>query len=366
MQKPTLVGLLLGGSSSEHEISLRSSRFIYSTIDRIKYRVKPILISKTGVWLVPKEFDGKLPLESELPEAKGQYAAVFERIFCQKQGISLPNHGPKVNLSDLAGLDVFFNGLHGGSGEDGRVQGFLETIGMPYTGSEVLASALAMDKKRSNLLFSQLGLQVAPNLEIDRESISEIKQILETSNLQFPVFIKPTLGGSSVNTSPANSIQDAIQFLKIGFETEERFLVQELIRGTEVSIGVVERIKGHKFELQPLVPTEIRPKSDFFDYKAKYTKGGSEEITPAPISENLTKELQKQAMKAHLGLGCRGYSRTDFIIRDQIPYILETNTLPGMTGTSLIPQQAKAVGIEMVDLFDWLLERALWEKKHSN
>ncbi len=366
MQKPTLVGLLLGGSSSEHEISLRSSRFIYQTIDRNKYRVKPILISKTGVWLVPKAFEGEFPLESELSESEGQFASSFEKIFCEKQGIPIPNQGPRVNLSDLDGLDVVFNGLHGGSGEDGRVQGFLETIDLPYTGSGVLASALAMDKKRSNLLFQQLRLQVAPNLEIEKKEISKIKQILESSNLNFPVFIKPTLGGSSVSTSPASSIREAIQFLEKGFETEERFLVQELIRGTEVSIGVVERIKDNKFSLEPLVPTEIRPKSEFFDYKAKYTKGGSEEITPAPISESLTKELQAQAMKAHLGLGCRGYSRTDFIIQDQIPYILETNTLPGMTGTSLIPQQAKAVGIEMVDLFDWLLERALWEKKHTN
>lgn len=364
MQKPTLVGLLLGGSSTEHEISLKSARFIYETLDRANYQVKPILISKSGVWWVPSEFEKPYPSETELDS--DNYALSFEKAFCEKQGISPENRTTLVSLSNLENIQVFFNGLHGGAGEDGRVQGFLETIGKPYTGSGVLASALAMDKKRSNLLFDKWGLKVAPNLEIEKKDKEKVRYILENSRLQFPVFLKPTLGGSSVCTSRASEIGEAVQFLKKAFETEDRFLVQELIQGTEVSIGVVEKWNGTSFHLEALVPTEIRPKSEFFDYKAKYTKGGSEEITPAPVSKSITTELQKQAIIAHEGLGCAGYSRTDFIIRDGVPHILETNTLPGMTGTSLIPQQAKAVGIEMKDLFHWLLQRALWKESHPN
>ncbi|TGN18715.1 D-alanine--D-alanine ligase [Leptospira idonii] len=342
------LGLIFGGVSSEHEISIRSSYFIYKTIDRTRFEVKPIFIDTNGTWYIPNGFESNFPDPLQL---KGSFLSEFT------SGNQILQDSDKHLLVKL-GLDVVFLGLHGGQGEDGSIQGFLEVIGLPYTGSGVLASALAMDKYRSNLLFEKAGIPVAPFVEVSKKEI-DVKRFVLQLPISFPVFIKPTLGGSSVNTGPAKTPEEAILLIEKIFVTEDRVFVQELISGTEVSIGVLEKKTGGQWEPFPLVATEIRPKSEFFDFTAKYTKGGSEEITPAPVSQEIMEKLQAYTLVCHKTLGCRGYSRSDFIIRNGIPYVLETNTLPGMTGTSLIPQQAQALGIQMKDVFNWLLDQSL-------
>jgi D-alanine-D-alanine ligase len=345
----TKIGLIFGGVSTEHLISIRSSFFIFNTIDTARFEILPIYITPQGKWIIPS---GPKP---HFPNPENLNESAFFTAFCNENEI-LP-HSDKHLLPSLS-LKTVFIGLHGGQGEDGSIQGFLEVFGIPYTGSGVMASALAMDKLRSNQLFEKVGIPVAPFLEFNKKEVDIKRSILQLS-IPFPIFIKPTLGGSSVNTGPAKTPEDAIKLIERIFVTEERVFLQELVKGTEVSIGVLEKRVNGRWEAYPLVATEIRPKSEFFDFQAKYTKGGSEEITPAPIPTEVMKKLQDYTLRCHKTLGCRGYSRTDFIIRDGVPFVLETNTLPGMTGTSLIPQQAAALGIEMKDVFSSLLDLSL-------
>ena len=177
--------------------------------------------------------------------------------------------------------------------------------------------------------------------------------------MNFPVFIKPTTGGSSVGVGKANNIIEIVSKLNELFLTENSVLIQENISGIEVSCGVLEKKIGQSYEAFSLYPTEIVPTNEFFDYEAKYKLGKSQEITPARISKELTDSIRESALLAHKILGCKGYSRTDFILQNNKPYILETNTLPGMTETSLIPQQAAYAGFAMKDVFDWLIQNAL-------
>lgn len=343
------IALLFGGVSTEHVISIRSSYFIYKTIDRSKFQVLPIYITPNSEWIIPNRSEAAFPDPTELPDT--HFASAF-----QNQNEILPNSNK--HLLPTLGVEGIFIGLHGGQGENGSIQGFLEVCGIPYTGSGVMASALAMDKLRSNQLFDRAGIPVAPFCELNKKEVDVKRSILQLP-IPFPVFIKPTLGGSSVNTGPAKTPEEAIKLIEKIFVTEDRVFIQELIQGTEVSIGVLEKKVNDRWEAFPLVATEIRPKSEFFDFTAKYTKGASEEITPAPVSTEIMDKLKNYTLLCHQTLGCRGYSRSDFIIRNGIPFVLETNTLPGMTGTSLIPQQAQALGIEMKDVFSWLLEQAL-------
>jgi D-alanine-D-alanine ligase len=343
------IGLIFGGVSTEHIISIRSSYFIYNTIDRARFQMLPIYIKPNGQWLIPNQVEAIFPNPIEKTELE------FLSEFISQNSIL---DGSDKHLLQLLELEAIFIGLHGGQGEDGSVQGFLEVQGIPYTGSGVMASALAMDKLRSNQLFQSVGIPVAPFLEL-KKGENDVKRSVSELPIPFPVFIKPTLGGSSVNTGPAKTPEEAITLIEKIFVTEDRVFVQELVKGTEVSIGVLEKKVNGRWESFPLVATEIRPKSDFFDFTAKYTKGGSEEITPAEVSQEIMETLKRYTLLCHKTLGCAGYSRTDFIIRNEIPFVLETNTLPGMTGTSLIPQQANALGIDMKDVFSWLLDLAL-------
>lgn len=343
------VALFFGGVSTEHEISIRSSYFIFKTIPRDFFSVVPVFIDSVGKFWIP---ENETPTYPDLTDKSSSF---FEGEFKKLNHFSAGNFFESFLK---AKFDAVFLGLHGGLGENGSIQGFLDVLGIPYTGSGVLASALAMDKYRSNLLFQKIGLPVAPFVEIIKGR-DDVKKTVLNLPFSFPIFVKPTLGGSSVNTGPAHTPEEAITFIEKVFVSESRVLLQELVKGTEVSIGVIEKKEGNSFQTIPLVPTEIRPKSEFFDYEAKYKKGASEEITPAEISKELTETLQNYTVLCHQTLGCRGYSRTDFIIRDGIPFVLETNTLPGMTGTSLIPQQAKYMNIKMEDVFRYLLEMAL-------
>ncbi|XDD44913.1 D-alanine--D-alanine ligase [Leptospira sp. WS39.C2] len=345
----TKIALFFGGISGEHIISIRSSAFIFATIDREKYDTIPIYIDTNGKFWIPTIGN---PV---YPDPTGKTESEFSQEFNLKNKINAPSLPTEIASF---GFSSAFLGLHGGAGEDGRIQGFLDTMGIPHTGSGVLASALAMDKFRANLLFQTIGIPVAPFLELEKGKADPRKTLLNLP-FSYPIFIKPTLGGSSVNTGMAKTAEEAMTLVDKIFVSEDRVLVQKLISGTEVSIGVLEKPEGKKRKAFSLVPTEIRPKSEFFDFEAKYTKGASEEITPAPVGEEITKTLQDFSLKCHEILGCKGYSRTDFIISDGIPYVLETNTLPGMTGTSLIPQQANALGINMKDVFTWLLEISL-------
>ncbi|EMJ98701.1 D-alanine--D-alanine ligase [Leptospira kirschneri str. MMD1493] len=343
------VAVFFGGSSREHSISIRTGCFICKTLNTMGHSVKPILLTKDGGWIVPSEYRISIPFEA------ANSPDLFQEEFQKRYGVSRTDQVLSLDAN------IVFLGLHGGQGEDGTIQGFLEILGIPYTGSGVLASAIAMDKTRANQIFLQSGQKVAPFFEIDKlEYLNSTEAaITKLETLGFPQFLKPVEGGSSVSTYKITNKEQLKERLTLLFESDSKVMSQSFLAGIEVSCGVLERYRDGKFERVALPATEIVPGGEFFDFESKYEQGGSHEITPARISEQEMKRVQELAIAAHKSLGCNGYSRTDFIIVNKEPHILETNTLPGMTETSLIPQQAKAAGISMEEVFSDLIEIGL-------
>ncbi len=339
------IAVLFGGTSTEHSISIKTGNFIYNTLDRSKYNCKPIFLTKSGKWLISKSFNIDLP---KIENGNG-YEIKWEQDFRNSVEFT------ELNIpTDNMDCEIVFLGLHGGAGENGTIQSLLELLGLKYTGSQVLASAIAMHKEKANILFRANGFVVSPF-----QVFSQIDLSLKTTlspDMKYPVFVKPNEGGSSVGTGIAKNQEELNKRLTDVFSIEKKAIVQNLIQGIEVSCGVIEFWENQKWTPVPLHPTEIIPNSEFFDFESKYTTGKSKEITPARLSEEVTQTVRELALKAHITLGCRAYSRTDFIIQNNIPYVLETNTLPGMTETSLIPQQVQHAGREMKDILDLIIQ----------
>ncbi len=287
----------------------------------------------------------------------------------EQVGLALRRKGHEVIALDLdEGLvpalqrqrpDVVFIALHGRYGEDGCLQGLLEILGVPYVGSGVLASALAMDKVMSKKLFQLEGLicprsTVIAGSELDGTSGGEVAGEVEEA-FGFPVIVKPNREGSTIGLTLVKEPAGLPDALRRAFEYDEEAVVEEYIRGTEITVSVL----GNR-EPWALPIIEIISATGLYDYKAKYTKGMSEHIIPARVPEHTYEAAQAAAVRAHKALGCRGMSRADFIVGpDNEPYILEVNTIPGMTETSLLPDAARAAGIEFPDLVDMLIDFAL-------
>ena len=271
-------------------------------------------------------------------------------------------YDPATDLLKLAqdarNIDVAIIMLHGRGGEDGTMQGFLEMLGIPYQGSRVLGSAIAMNKIVSKQLYIQAGLPVAPYMVCHKGSIPDEASIRE--HVGFPLVVKPEQEGSSVGITIVRNSKELKEALDKAWSYDKRCLLEKYLAGREITVGALGNSPP-----KALPPVEIRPTSgfEFFDYKAKYQPGATEEICPAPLSEELTAKCQEYAIKAHEALYCEDYSRTDMILHDGEFYILETNTIPGMTATSLFPQAAQAVGISFSELLDKLIELAMEKKK---
>jgi D-alanine-D-alanine ligase len=249
-----------------------------------------------------------------------------------------------------SGVEVAFNGLHGKFGEDGAIQGLLEILGIPFTGSGILASAMGMNKIISKTVFKAYGLHVGPFMVVsagDKEPLTKAQM-----ELGFPLVVKPSSEGSSVGVSVVNTGDELAPAVKLAFSYDREVLIEKYIRGMEVQVGILgERALG---------AIEIVPKDVFYSYKAKYEQGMSEHFFPARIPEAVYKRTLDAGLAAHRALGCRGYSRVDFIIDAAgDPYILEVNTLPGMTATSLLPDIARGVGMSFPDLVEEILRLAL-------
>ncbi len=243
-------------------------------------------------------------------------------------------------------FEVAFLVLHGPGGEDGTIQGFLDSLGIPYQGAGVLGSALAMDKALSKILYRQAGLATPKAVVAEKEKDIPALDF-------FPVVVKPVSQGSSVGITLVQDKKELFSALERAFSFEDQVLIEEYLEGVELTVGVLGD------EALPVV--EIRPGEGhlFFDYQAKYTPGATEEICPAQIPETIAQEAQRQALVAHKALRLRHYSRTDFILKGERLYVLETNTIPGMTETSLLPLAAKVAGYSFKDLVQKLLELAL-------
>jgi D-alanine-D-alanine ligase len=245
-----------------------------------------------------------------------------------------------------AGIEVAFNALHGKFGEDGAIQGLLEIMGIPCTGSGILASAMGMNKIISKTLFRDYGLPIGPFKVAARGDREALKRAEE--EIGYPLVVKPSSEGSSVGVSIVNGSEELGPAAKLAFRYDPEIIVEKYIKGMEVQVGILgERALG---------AIEIVPKDVFYSYKAKYEKGGSEHFFPARVPDKVYRRTLDAGLLAHRALGCRGYSRVDFIIdNDGVPYILEVNTLPGMTATSLLPEIAQGAGIPFPSLVEEIL-----------
>jgi len=303
------VGVIMGGPSSEYEVSLASGENILKNLDSRLFEPVKIKILRDGkVW------------------TNGRYAKLEKAV---------------------KSLDLCFLATHGEFGEDGRLQAILESYGASYTGSGVLASALAMNKAKSRQFFSANGFKTPKTLFVkeDENFKSQLKFFINKL-VKMPVVVKPCSRGSSVGVSVIRRKNLLNRAIQNAFKYDPEILIEEYIHGREFTCGVIERRVNGITEALALPVTEIIPGQgyDFFNYEAKYKPGAAEEITPARISEHLTKEIQEMAVKAHRILGCKDYSRADFLVKNGKVYILELNTLPGLTETSLIPRALKTAG----------------------
>jgi D-alanine-D-alanine ligase len=244
------------------------------------------------------------------------------------------------------GVDVTFVCLHGRFGEDGAVQGMLELMGIPYTGSGVMASALAMNKIFAKKIFQASGLTVAPYQVLRRG-----ERGAATLGFPLPVVVKPSQEGSSVGVSIVKHEAQIAPALELAFKYDEEILVEQFIKGREIQVGILED--------KALGAIEIVPKKEFYDFEAKYTPGMAEHILPAPLRPELYRQVLAAGEEAHRALGCSGYSRVDFLVTEQGEcYLLEVNTLPGMTALSLLPEIAGGAGIGFEELVERILMTA--------
>jgi len=311
MKKLTLA-LLSGGISSEREVSISSGNQVYEALDHEKYDII--------------RYDPKTDLPRLVADA------------------------PKIDAALII--------LHGPFGEDGTVQGLLDLLEIPYQGSGVLGSALGMNKLVSKQLYEKSGIRVPPYIVLKRIDALDPDECAE--QLGLPLVVKPVGSGSSVGISIVKSTDSLKDAADSAFAQDSTVLIEAYIDGIELTGGV---IGNDNLEALPIIEIIPDKSHDFFDYTAKYTAGVTQEICPARIDEAQTEKAQTSAKTAHKALFCRGYSRTDMILKDQDIYVLETNTIPGMTATSLLPQAAGVAGITFSQLLDRLIELSLEEKK---
>lgn len=317
-QKTLRVLVLAGGPSAEHTISRQSGLMVVAGLSTKKYHATLGLIDQKRRW--------------RFGESKTSYDETAALEYSARR------------------FDVVFLALHGAYGEDGTIQALLSSVGLRYTGSDIGASALAWDKALANRIAESIDLAV-PRWTM----ITDVAQVRGWRD--WPAFLKPAKNGSSIDVALVTSRADAEQQVRRLTKKYPSLMLQRYCRGRELTCGVIEDQHGVP---QALPVTEIRPKGRaFFDYQAKYTAGLTDEITPASLPRSVTRQVQTAAVRAHHAFGCRGLSRSDFILVGTTPWYLETNTIPGLTKLSLLPQEAQAAGMSFSDLLDTIIRAAM-------
>ena len=335
--------VMMGGPSSEHEVSMASGAQVFEALRASgQFEVQAVVISRTGQWTLSTAAPQVLPRPGE---------AVNQ---------SIPREFAIQGSPLLASADAIFLAFHGPFGEDGTLQGLLQSLSIPYTGSGPLASALAMNKRKAKELFKYHGLKTPEGLWLSRDtirgSVIGAIHVIET-NVPYPVVVKPNLGGSSLGVSLADHQEELREALEWASRFDADVLIEQKIRGRELTCAVLEELDG---SLKAFPVIEIVPKrGKFFDFASKYEDGGSDEICPADLAEAESRVIQEAALKAHQALGCEGFSRTDMFLTPDGPVVLEVNTIPGMTPNSLLPKAARAAGISFEQLMVHLVKVAL-------
>ena len=347
--------VLAGGLSTERDVSFKTGEMVTKALRENGHQV--ILLDVfmgysnkeedlTGIFDRAEAVSVKV---AAIPET----APDLEKVKAQRKDQSDNFFGPNViELCRMA--DIVFMALHGENGEDGKVQATFDLLGIRYTGTGYLGSALAMNKGMAKQLFLENGIPTPRGTSLKR---GEDAAKIETCGIHFPCVVKPCSGGSSIGVSIVHDKAEYEQALKEAFRWENELVIEEYVKGREFSVGVID------FQALPII--EIAPVEGFYDYKNKYKAGSTVETCPAELSEQITKEMQGYAEKVAEVLGLNTYSRTDFLLdaEDHI-FCLEANTLPGMTPTSLLPQEAKVTGVDFNQLCEKLIESSM--RKYKN
>jgi len=317
------VAILYGGFSEEYEISIKSAEQICNWLDKERYNIYPVLVTKEG-WKYP-----------------------------DKNGITIDkNFFGFIKDNQVIKFDFAFIIIHGSPGENGLLTGYLDTLGIPYSTSRTEVLSLTFNKHYCKVILSFIGITTPDWLYIKAEDYIDIELIKK--KIGYPLFVKPCNSGSSIGTSKVFNEENLSNAVKRAFSVDNQIIIEKAINGIELSCGVFKT----KSRLIVLPVTEIVPKKEFFDYEAKYISGMSEEITPARINSSLYTYCQEITKKICNYLNCYGFSRIDYILKDNQLYFLEINTIPGMSSASIIPQQVKYLGLNMTDLLTNIIEEA--------
>ncbi len=315
----------MGGYSSEYKISLISGNVVYQFLDKTKFNGFRIHIFKEK-WVYVDENEAEFPID--------------------KNDFSTTVNGTKITF------DCVFNAIHGTPGEDGLMQAYFELIGMPQSSCDYYQSALTFNKRDMLSVLKPYGIKTATSYYLNKGDHIDTAEIVKAVGL--PCFVKPNKSGSSFGISKVKTEAELPIAIEVAYQEDNEIIIESFLDGIEVSVGVI----NYQGKVIVLPITEIVSENDFFDYEAKY-QGKSQEITPARISDEMTKRVSEVAKRAYEVLKMKGFSRSEFIFVDGEPYMLEMNTIPGLTTESLIPQQAKAAGISLEDLFSNAIELAL-------
>jgi len=322
------IALLTGGTTGEWVVSVKSAATIAQNIDTSKYEVYKIMLNENGWFYEPAD---------------------SVRIEVDKNDFSLTIKGKKIVF------DGVFIVIHGSPGEDGKLQGYFDMIGIPYTTCNALTSSITMNKGYTKAIVDGIkNLNIAKSLQLFKENynVDEIK-----SQLKLPYFVKPNNGGSSIGMSKVKSLNELDSALDKAFKEDTQVLVEEFVEGREFSIGVF-KTKG---KIVVLPTTEVKTKNEFFDFDAKYTPGVTEEITPGEMTEEEKTRVEQIVADVYLKLNCRGIVRIDYFLEHHTGkfYFIEINTIPGQTATSFIPQQVAAMGMKLQDFYTQVLEETI-------
>ncbi|MEY8847439.1 D-alanine--D-alanine ligase [Psychroserpens sp. XS_ASV72] len=319
------IAIIMGGYSSEFEISLKSGQVVYETLDKNKFNCYRIHIFKDK-WVFVNDSNEEFPVN--------------------KSDFSILVDGTKIHF------DCIFNAVHGSPGEDGYLQGYFELLNLPHTSCNMYKAALTFNKRDCLSTLKPYGVKTAESYYVNLGDDIDENAIVKKVGL--PCFVKANRAGSSFGITKVYKKDEIALALEVAFKEDDEVIIESFLDGTEVSVGVIT----YKGEITVLPITEIVSDNDFFDYKAKYL-GQSQEITPARLSDSDTEKVRHLAKKVYQALRLKGFSRSEYIFKDGEPHLVEINTVPGLTAASILPQQAAAAGISLSDLFENAIAEAL-------
>lgn len=319
------IAIIMGGYSSEYQISLKSGNVVYETLDASKYNAYRIHIFKDK-WVYVDSNDAEFPID--------------------KNDFSVTVNNSKISF------DCVFNAIHGSPGEDGFMQGYFKLINMPHTSCDMYQAGVTFNKRDCLSVLKPYGIKTAESYFVNLgDAINEDAIVAKVG---LPCFVKANKAGSSFGVTKVHKKEDIKNAIEVAFKEDDEIIIESFLEGTEVSVGVI----SFKGETKVLPITEIVSENDFFDYEAKYL-GKSQEITPARLTKDQETEVTTMAKKVYEVLKMKGFSRSEYIFKNGEPHLLEVNTVPGLTKASILPQQAAVAGISLPELFENAIEEAL-------